>query len=374
MRLVAALAVWLMLAPPVLAGAAIPRNCGAPVAMADGWRVAAPQKEGLDPKLICAIGPTLAKLPMANPNGVVIDRHGKLVYEHYFTGGIEYSADTLHDVHSITKSVVALLVGIALDRGWLKSLDTPVFSFFPEDADLRTPGKDRITLADLLSMTSGLAWPESAVSYHNPSNIDRQVDVAAHPYRFVLARPLVATPGTVWNYDSGGVELLGDILQKVSHRPLDKFAKQALFDPLGITDWQWQRARNGMLAASWGLWLRPRDLAKIGQLVLDHGVWERRKIVSASWIKNMAARHSPPGWKFTPAGVSYGYLWWRRQWRIGHHNVDSVDGLGWGGQRLFVVPKLDLVVVVTAGVYRRSNARLLAGNTALDLAARAVIR
>jgi CubicO group peptidase (beta-lactamase class C family) len=244
--------------------------------------------------------------------------------------------------------------------------------FFPDYADLRTPGKDRVTLADLLSMTSGLAWPESATSYNDPSNIVRQMVGAAHPYPFVLARPLVATPGTVWNYNSGGVELLGYILQKVSHRPLDKFAKQALFDPLGITDWQWQRSKNGTLAASWGLWLRPRDLAKIGQLVLDHGVWDGRKIVSRAWIKHMTARHSLPGWLFKHRGISYGYLWWRGKLTVADHSANWAGGIDWGGQRLFVVPSLDLVVAVTAGACHRPPDQNLAGHTALDLAARAV--
>jgi CubicO group peptidase (beta-lactamase class C family) len=381
MRLIAALSISLMLAAlalgvapsPGLASAAAPDGCGTPAAMGDAWPVAAAEKEGLDAKLICTIGSTLEKMRDADPNGVVVIRHGVLVYEHYFVAGIEYAPNTLHDVRSITKSIVAILAGIALDRGWLKSLDTPVFSFFPNYADLRTPGKDRITLADLLSMTSGLAWPELATSYNDPSNILRQMIGAAHPYRFVLARPLVATPGTVWNYNSGGVELLGDILQKVSHRPLDKFAKQALFDPLEITDWQWQQGKNGTLAASWGLWLRPRDLAKIGQLVLDHGVWEGHKIVSAAWIKTMTARHSPPGWLFEHRGLSYGYLWWRGKLPVADHSANWAGGIGWGGQRLFVVPSLDLVVAATAGVYHRSSDQNLAGHTALDLAARAVV-
>jgi CubicO group peptidase (beta-lactamase class C family) len=241
MRWIGAIALGVALSP-ALARAQAPANCSAPADMSDSWPVAAPAKEGLDPKLIWDIGRSLQKLQGAYPNGVVIVRHGTLVYEHYFVGGIEYGADTLHDVRSISKSVVALLVGIAFDRGWLDSLDAPVFSFFSEDADLSTPDKGRITLRDLLTMRSGLEWPESAVSYNNPSNVARQMGGASDPYRFVLGQPLAATPGTVWNYNSGGVALLGDILMKVSHKPLDKFAKEALFDPLGIRDWEWGRS------------------------------------------------------------------------------------------------------------------------------------
>jgi CubicO group peptidase (beta-lactamase class C family) len=127
-----------------------------------------------------------------------------------------------------------------------RSLGTPVFSFFPEYADLRTPDKERITLRDLLTMTSGLTWPELAVSYNNPSNIENQrLLTAPDPYRFILQQTLAATPGMVWNYDSGVVGLIGAILREVSGRPLDQFAKQALFDPLGIRDWAWAGLKNG---------------------------------------------------------------------------------------------------------------------------------
>jgi CubicO group peptidase (beta-lactamase class C family) len=371
----AALALGLMLLP-ALALAAAPAQCGAPADMHDGWTVAAPAQEGLDPKVICATGPRLEKMTDADANGVVVVRHGVLVYEHYFTGDDDrwgrplvrapHNANTLHDLRSITKSVTAILTGIALDRGWLKSLDTPVFSFFPRHANLRTPGKDRITLRDLLTMTSGLAWPEWAVSYGSPANIVREMGRAPDPYRFVLARPLAATPGTVWNYDSGGVELIGVILEKVAGRPLAQFAKQALFDPLGIEHWEW--FADGAGSAAWGLRLRPRDLAKLGQLVLNRGMWHGQRIVSAAWIKQMTARQSPRGWMVAGCGCSYGYLWWRDHLVIDNHDVDWVGGLGLGGQRLYVVPNLDLVVAVTAGDFPPHDLSDVAGDTTLATA------
>jgi CubicO group peptidase (beta-lactamase class C family) len=377
-----ALAALGLLLLPAGARAAAPAICGALADMHDGWMVAAPAQKGLEPKLICAIGPILEKMTDADANGVVIVRHGALVYEHYFTGDDNrwgtplgrkpHNANTLHDLRSITKSVTAILTGIALDRGWLKSLNTPVFSFFPKDADLRTPGKDRITLRDLLSMTSGLDWPEHAVSYGSPANIEREDIRASDPYRFVLARPLVATPGTVWNYDSGGVELIGVILENVAHRPLGRFAKEALFDPLGIKHWEWWA--DGAVSAAWGLRLRPRDLAKIGQLVLNHGMWHGRRIVSAAWIKQMTARQIPREWMIGGWGGSYGYLWWRGNVEIGSRDTAWVGGLGLGGQRLYVVPSLDLVVAVTASDFPPHDLSDVTGNTALAMAVRAAFR
>ena len=371
MRRIGAFALALVLFPALATAAAA--QCGVPAVLHDGWTVAAPAAEGLDPKLICAIGPTLEKMTDADPNGIVIVRHGALVYEHYF--GVDpfaWSARTVHALHSVTKSVTAILVGIAFDHGYLENLDAPVLSFFPNYADLRTLGKESITLRDLLSMTSGLLWPEHAISYNDPSNIWRRMTDASDPDRLVLAQPLAATPGTIGNYDSGGVELLGAVLQKVSERPLDQFAKKTLFDPLGITDWAWERMKNGDPSASAGLWLRPRDLAKIGQRMLNHGIWRGRRIVSAAWIREMTEAHSPTGW-LSDLADSYGYLWWLGHEGIDTRNIAWIGGLGYGGQCLFVVPSLDLVVVATAGVHNRRNGPWVTGYTALGMAVRAAL-
>src|SRR5437667_8465978 len=204
-------------------------DCDAPAAMSDDWAVATPAQQGLDPKLICAIGPSLAKLTGADPHGVVVARRGVLVYEQYFDGddmrgstwiGIApHDANTLHNMESITKSVIALLVGIAFDRGLLKNLDAPILSFFPEYGDLRTPEKDQITLRHLLSMTSGLDWPERATSSNDPANIVRRGARDPGPYHFVLQRSAEAPPGTARTYTSGGVWLLGLMLRKLTQQP-----------------------------------------------------------------------------------------------------------------------------------------------------------
>lgn len=376
MRWIALLALGAALLP-VPARTAPPPNCGAPSAMTDGWKVAPPEQEGLDPKLICAIGPVFEQWQAADPHGIVIIRHGVLVYEHYFAGGdvrwgpslglVPHDADTLHDLRSVTKSVVALLVGVALDRGLLKTVDAPVFSLLPEYQDLGAPGKNLITLRTLLSMSSGLDWPESAVSYNNPTNIERRMNFAPDPYRFVLEQPLAAEPGKVWNYNSGGVEVIGDILTKTTGEPLAKFAKQALFDPLGITHWEWWHGGN--LSAAWGLRLRPRDMAKIGQLVLDRGKWNGQQIVSAAWVRQMTTPQIPE-WTMLPfAGFdAYGYLWWLGRSPIEGREIEWISAVGWGGQRIFVVPSEDMVVAVTAGFFRRGALQSLLGYRTIDIA------
>lgn len=351
---------------------AAPASCGAPVEMDDGWTVSSPQKQHLAPTLICAIGPQLEELQGASPNGVVVVRHGALVYEVYFTGKdqrwpeghwgealptLPHDARTKHDLQSITKSVTSLLVGIALDRGLIKSVEAPVFSFFPDYGSLVDAAKARITLRDMLTMTAGLRWP-----YKPYLDMARQTDAAPDPYRFVLEQPLVAEPGAWWHYNNGSAEVVGGILQKATGQPLDQFAKEVLFDPLAITDWEWGRMASGNPGASWGLRLRPRDLAKIGQLVLDNGVWRNRQIVSATWIKEMTTP------RIIRPEFAFGYFWWFGRRSIAGRNFDVIYGSGWGGQCLYIVPSLDLVVVVTAGIYNFDGQgdQNLAGNTVLD--------
>jgi CubicO group peptidase (beta-lactamase class C family) len=375
--IIRAFVIWIALAS-VAARADQTASCGSPPDLYDGWSVAAPEQEGLDPALICGIGPRLDGWEEANPHAVVVARHGALVYEHYFTGEdwrlsmplgvITFDAATKHDMRSISKSVTSLLVGIAFDRGWLTDLDAPVLSFFPEYESLRTPEKDRITLRHVLTMSSGLAWDETSVPYTDPSNSWWQMDVAPDSHRYVLERPLAAQPGEVFNYDSGSADLLGLILRKASGRRLDALAKEALFDPLEIDDWDWDDTAGFNPSAAAGLRLRPRDLAKIGQLVLQHGAWHGRQIVSSAWIdQSIIPRMTGTGLMFNGReGItSFGYLWW-----LGHvtddrpeHNL--VTASGYGGQRLFIVPSLDLVVVSTAGVYGGKSSGLT-GVTALN--------
>jgi CubicO group peptidase (beta-lactamase class C family) len=340
--------------------------------------VAAPEQVGLDPALICGIGPRLEALEEAKAHGVVIARHGALVYEHYFAGQdwrlsmplgeVTFAARTKHDTRSISKSVTSLLVGIALDRGLLTDLDTPVFSFFPECDDLRTPEKDRITLRHLLTMSSGLAWDETSVPYVNPSNSYGQMEVAPRSDRFVLEQPLAALPSTVFNYNSGSTELLGVILRKVSGKRLDQFAKEVLFDPLGIEDWDWDWSAGFNPSAGSGLRLRPRDLAKIGQLVLERGNWRGQQIVPSSWIEESTTpRLSGKGLIFDffgPEGItSYGYLWWLGRSPADHPERDIIAGAGYGGQRLYILPRPGVVVATTAGLYGEKSSGLTGATT-----------
>ena len=370
------LAVSLVLCP-ALAWSAPNPDCGSIAKLEDGWAVTSPQEQALDPEPICSLGQQLAGLKEANAHGVVVARHGAIVYEAYFAGEDQrwpqkhwkeplaianHDASTKHDVQSISKSVVALLVGAALDRGLLKSIDTSLLSMFPEYADLRTVDKDRIRVRDLLTMTTGLRWPQKPYL-----SMSRRMEAAADPARFVLEQPMDAAPGLVWRYNNGSAEVAGAVVKKATGKALDQFAKQALFAPLGIDDWEWGTMANGDPGASWGLRLRLRDLAKIGQLVLDRGSWRGQRVVPETWIALMTAPH------IVRPKTTYGFLWWLDREQVNGREVEIVYGSGWGGQSVAVVPTLGLVVAVNAGIYdfEGQGAQSIAANTVLDAVLRA---
>ena len=196
-------------------------------------------------------------------------------------GDVNFNAATKHDMRSISKSVTSLLVGIAFDRGLLTDLDASVVLVLPGTRRAANARKGSHNTSPSMTMSAGFAWNETAVPYTDPSNSYLQMEEAPRADHYVLTQPLAAHPGEVFNYNTGTTNLLGLILRKISGKRLDAFAKETLFDPLGIEDWDWDYAAGFNPAAGSGLRLRPRDLAKIGQLVLERGKWHGRQIVSS---------------------------------------------------------------------------------------------
>lgn len=333
-----------------------PDVCGVPTQGTDAWPIATPPTAGIDGKRLCALIAWLDKFKQANVHSVVVARSGTLLFEHYRKGADErwgsplgevaFNAEVKHDLRSISKSVTSLLVGIAIDRKLIASVDEPVMGFFPEYAQLRTPEKDRITLRHLLTMSSGIAWDEY-IPYTDPANSEVRMMMATDPYRFALEPDMWTPPGESYNYNGGSTALLGRIVQKVTGQPLEAFARSALFEPLGITDFEWVKMPSGDAAAASGVRLRPRDLAKLGQLLLGHGRWGDRQVVSEAWLRDSIAPHIAGSQLYF-----YGFQWWIGRSLVDKREISWSAGVGLGGQRLFVVPSLDLVVAVTAGMYR----------------------
>jgi CubicO group peptidase (beta-lactamase class C family) len=332
-----------------------PDGCGIPVARDDGWPVASVNEDKLvDRVALCRMADRLAA--SSNVHSVLVARAGKLMFKRYFSGSDEingrrvenvtFDVGTLHNLKSISKSVTSLAVGIAIDWGLIRSGDEPIFNFFPELSDLRSAEKDRIQLVHALTMSLGLKWVEATPSTGDYDNDEARMHIARDPCRYVLGLPVTAPAGQEFFYNTGALTLVSTIMRKSTGRPLDEFAREALFEPMGITEFEWTRVR-GDSDAGGGLRLRPRDMAKIGQLVLAGGRWNDRQIVSKAWIENSTA----PKLKATDDQL-YGYLWWLGRSRLNGREAHWVGALGRGGQSIRIVPELDLVVAVTAGYYQ----------------------
>jgi CubicO group peptidase (beta-lactamase class C family) len=345
--------------------------CGIPTALDDGWTIATPESVGLDGARLCGIRARLKEME-ADVHAVVIVRHGKLVFEQYFSGYDEpwdqgggqhtFNATTKHDMRSASKSVVSLLVGIAIDRKLIASADEPVVKFFPEHAAVESAGWDQITLRHLLTMSSGMQWDENR-GWDDPKNDEPHLGNETDPIRYVLSKPVAKPPDALWTYNGGGTDLLGNILERVSGKPLEVFAREVLFQPLGISDVEWKNyPQNKKVAAAAGLRIRPRDAAKIGQLLLNRGAWDGKPIVSADWIEQSIKP------RFQAVGYFSGLFFYGQQWWLGRSisegtEVKWISAMGSGGQRIFIVPDRDLVVMTTSGLYFRAHQ----GDGALDM-------
>ncbi len=291
----------------------------------DHWQTAAPEASQVDTNHLAR---SLEQLPRVCPDlrSLLVVRHGALVVERYFGGTRPQDA---WNVKSVTKSMVSALVGIALERGYLRSLDQPVLDFFPEYRDKVTdPRKAQITLRHLLTMSAGLEWVENGpIAFR----CMRSPDWA----RFILNSKLVADPGTKWNYSSALPHLLSAVLTKATGTNTLAFARAYLFDPIGAVIGQWDRDPKGYYFGGSELYMTPRGLAKFGRLYLNNGVWDGKQIVPAAWVRASTQQTN---------SAHYGYLWWLDTFE--RHPLYFAQGLG--GQHIVVVPDLDAVVVTTA--------------------------
>ena len=319
-----------------------------------------PESAGFESRHLSGIGAAVRNGRLRNLHGVVVVRHDRLVFEQYFAGRderlgrplgeVQFGPDTLHDVRSVTKSVVSLLYGIAHHDGCVGSVEQPLLDAFPEYPDLQAdPGRAKILARHALTMTMGVEWDES-LPYSDPRNGERRMDAAPDRYRFILERPLVAAPGERWTYCGGATAVIAKLVARGTGRPLLDYATERLFTPLGIERFEWITDQRGEPSAAAGLRLRPRDLARIGQLVLHHGRWGDPEVVPAAWLQESVIPRAE-----VESSVRYGYFWWLASSGIGDAPTPWIGAVGNGGQRLFVLPELDLTVVVTAGNYNQPD-------------------
>ncbi|HSV55164.1 MAG TPA: serine hydrolase [Burkholderiaceae bacterium] len=331
---------------------------GRPADIDDGWAISSLEQSGFDAEALRRVVQAAAT-HQANLHSVVLARRGELVAEFYFTGPdkplgawwqrkTRFGPGVKHDLRSISKSVVGLLFGIAQAQGKIAALNTPVLEYFPEHSNANAPERRAITLEHLLTMTPGLDWNASGV-HGGLRGSENRMRWARNRERYILVRPVVAIPGSHFSYNDGTTALLASVLEQVTGMPLETYAREVLFAPLGITDLVWKTDLRGKALAFSGLRMRPRDLARIGRMLLAGGRWQDRQVVPEDWV-----RASMQPLVSTGDGMQYGYHWWVSATAGSSAHLSWSAAFGHGGQRLFIVPSLDLTVVLTAGHYKQT--------------------
>jgi CubicO group peptidase (beta-lactamase class C family) len=274
---------------------------------------------------------------------LLILKDDKLVVEEYFYG---YDRTRLHPIHSCTKSITTLLLGIALEQHKNVRLDQPIFDFFPAYDSLKTKENKSITLKHALTMTAGFQWNEFPKEMYETDDW----------FHYILSRPMETKPGETFHYNSGGTILIGGVIHFLEGKQANAFAEEVLFGPLGISEYVWSTHKDGTPQCGAGLQMLPRDMAKIGLLVLNDGKWNDMQLVPEAWIHESTKPRVPESDFF-----DYGYQWWHRSkqnkpwWddpKVAQKDEhDMIIALGWGGQYIVIVNDLNLVVVTTASDY-----------------------
>lgn len=333
----------------------------------DGWARSSPEAEGISEAPLDALDEEFRSGKHGYTDGMLVIRNGYVVYEKSYTQDYDrlfegrdqthgqynyydpewhpyYKRGPLHTMQSVTKSVMSALIGIAIGRGEIAGVDVEVSRYFedfePADQDHR---RRAMKLRDLLTMTSGITWDETTLDYTDPKNSSEIMEGTDDWLRYVLDQPMAASPGEQFVYNSGVAVMLAHILWKATGKHADTYAVEQLFGPLGIESFYWKKTPTGLIDASGGLYLRPRDLAKFGYLYFQDGVWEGKRILPEGWVTSTMTRTVDP---FDSGEWKYGFLWWLIPYG-GSEIVHAYACIGYGGQILLIVPEYDLIAVFT---------------------------
>ena len=304
----------------------------APTKIDDGWHVSSLAEEGVNDEIINDM--TIAILAGKYPDlrSIVLIRNGNLIFEEYFYYTHRYM---IQDFRSAGKSITSELVGIAIDKGFIKGVDEKLLTFFPTypkgvNWDRR---KEKVSLHHVLSMKWGLdeSGPANKTGWYTENWVDK-----------TLGLPLIRDPGQQFEYHSAAPALCGAIIEQTSEMPIDEFVRKYLFEPLQVSDYYLYVLPDGSTFTAGSMFLRPRDMAKFGYLILNHGQWHGRQILSEKWIDISTRAY------VSDDELGYGYYWWLSKYKGGKHFYETIFASGHGGQRVMVVPELNLVAVFTS--------------------------
>jgi CubicO group peptidase (beta-lactamase class C family) len=320
----------------------------------DGWQCGDIAASGIDRSKIIELIEQIRDGEHGDIHSFLIVKDNKLVVEEYFAENARKHGpfvtglfrDKVHHLASTTKSITSALIGIAIDQGFIKDVEEPIHQYLPAYISLFNEDKRRIRIRDMLTMTPGFEWRQSGVS--DDRNDGMRMWGTEDVIRYVLQKPLEAEPGKKFNYTNGVPTVTGAIMKNAVGMEVGEFAEKYLFHPLGISQYVWTSYPDGSVETDGGLALRSRDLAKIGQLFLNNGVWNGKRIVSERWVLESTKERLRFG---RSNRWGYGYHWMQAESRIGNRAVRSYFVPGDGNQMLAVFPELTMVVVFTAGNY-----------------------
>ena len=332
--------------PPGPDGRPVPYRCSSPPTLTDGIQVGEPGARTLPCAAAAQIVNGVLDGTYPDVRAIAVHHKGVLVFEEYFYG---YDRDRPHQMRSLTKSVVSLLAGAAVDRGLMRANEPIIARLGYASIANPDPRKDRITLVDLLSNQSGLACDDRDGA--SPGAEVKLYDTDDWPKAFVDL-PVLAEPGTIGRYCSFGFKAAGRSVELAAGKPLAEFAQEALFSPLGISRdrWRWTFVLDRSQRNEFGqIYLRPRDMLKLGLLIHQRGVWQGRRVISESWIDAAVARQSRVD--DSDYGLGIWHRWYGVPTASGTQRVETIMLSGNGGQKVYIVPALELIVVFTGGAF-----------------------
>ncbi|MCG8468328.1 MAG: beta-lactamase family protein [Gemmatimonadetes bacterium] len=367
-----------LFAAPVALGCATPPDSSAPMATTAGvpwpgeaWEVSSPEAEGIDPAAVTSLIADIDAGRYGLIDHFLLIRNGRVVADRHWDHSATYDSlaavqddttshqynydhpdwhplyrDThLHSLQSVTKSVTSVAFGIAVDAGHIAGVETPAWPYFDAyDPDMSDARRSATTLEDFLTMRSGIAWASAGETYDDEAHPTVILENGDAWIQYVVDRPMKTDPGARFDYNDGVSVLLGKIVREATGQRIDEWARERLFEPIGIDEFYWKITPDGEVDTEGGLYLATHDLARIGYLMLRGGEWDGRQVVSADWVR---ASTSPVVPDVAPENdrvdPGYGYQWWIPSHEDGETEVFA--GNGYGGQFLHVIPEYDLVAV-----------------------------
>ena len=340
-----------------------------PESINDGLQVGSLESVNIDTSIIATAVNKLSCGKFGEVHSMLIYKNDMLVVEEYFQGHkykwdapnyhgelVNWNRNMTHEMMSCTKSVTSACIGIAIDKGFIKSIHQSIFDYLPNHQHLKVDNREYITIEHLITMTSGLAWDEWSAAHGSSANdIDMLWFDCEDPITCVLERPWWKEPGQLFTYNGGGMVILSEIIKNASNMNIDEFSMKYLFEPLGIENTQWTQFPGGVWDGSGSFYITPRDMVKFGATYLNDGVWNGTRIISSAWVENSSKPFNNNAGIKIPgedSGINgYGYTWWINELSHANKKIKMFRAGGWGGQEIMVFPELDMVIVFTGGNY-----------------------